>query len=71
MDADTKKLTESLENNLNLLLNKINNEINKIPEEKRNETMANSETISDIKKAVQDKDMEKLTEIMKQCQQVS
>jgi len=71
MDADTKKLTESLENNLNLLLNKINNEINKIPEEKRNETMANSETISDIKKAVQDKDMQKLTEIMKQCQQVS
>ena len=71
MDADTKKLTESLENNLNLLLNKINNEINKIPEEKRKDTMANSETINDIKKAVQDKDMEKLTEIMKQCQQVS
>lgn len=68
METDFKNLTNQLNQNFNQLLTTVDKVIAQIPEEKRNETMANNQTIAEIKKAVNDKDMDKLNEILKRCQ---
>jgi len=51
MENDFKNLAKQLNQNFNALLTTVDKAIAKIPEEKRNETMANSQTIAEIKKA--------------------
>lgn len=68
MENDFKNLAKQLNQNFNELLTTVDKVIAQIPEEKRNETMATNQTIADIKKAVNEKDMDKLNEILKKCQ---
>ena len=68
MESDFKNLAKQLNQNFNALLTTIDKVIAQIPEEKRNETMATNQTIAEIKKAVNEKDMDKLNEILKKCQ---
>ena len=68
MENDFKNLAKQLNQNFNELLTTVDKVIAQIPEEKRNETMATNQTIADIKKAVNEKEMDKLNEILKKCQ---
>ena len=68
MENDFKNLAKQLNQNFNELLTTVDKVIAQIPEEKRNETMATNQTIAEIKKAVNEKDMDKLNEILKKCQ---
>lgn len=68
MENDFKNLAKQLNQNFNALLTTVDKVIAQIPEEKRNETMATNQTIAEIKKAVNEKDMDKLNEILKKCQ---
>jgi hypothetical protein len=68
MDSDFLKLTESMSQNFNQLMNELEKNLARIPEEERNKTMANNQTITDIKQAVEKQDIDALNKILKQCQ---